>query len=150
MIEDGSIDVLFVDGLHEYANVIEDIDDWTPKLAPGAFAGFNDPWLPGVNRALRRRMCRVGTPFRNARFLVNSVFFDYLPEAPWTQSDRVRMERLRAFLLAGRAWTQSTQSTRGHAPSAPHSRRRLVERLDRRAVAPVLRFLIPTARVPDP
>jgi hypothetical protein len=142
-VRDRSVHVLFVDGNHKYANVVEDIDDWTSALAPGAFVGFNDLWLPGVNRALRHRICRSGTPYRNARWLVNSLFFDYLPDAPWTSRDRLRMERLRAFLRAGRAWTGFTRAAREGA-SSPRARR-VFAALHMRVARPTLKAILPEA-----
>ena len=50
------IDMLFVDGSHDYEDVLADIDAWAPLLAAGAIAAFNDPYGPGVNRALRERV----------------------------------------------------------------------------------------------
>ena len=50
------IDMLFVDGSHDYEDVLADIDAWSPLLADGGVAAFNDPYGPGVNRALRERI----------------------------------------------------------------------------------------------
>ncbi|MEI4487866.1 class I SAM-dependent methyltransferase [Frigidibacter sp. MR17.14] len=41
-IEDGSVDLLHVDGRHFYEDVREDFESWIPKLAPSAIVLFHD------------------------------------------------------------------------------------------------------------
>ena len=41
-VEDGSVDLLHVDGRHFYEDVKEDYEGWLPKLAPGAVVMFHD------------------------------------------------------------------------------------------------------------
>ena len=104
VVADGSVTVLFVDGSHTYEDVLQDIRDWESSLADGAVIAFNDPFWTGVSRALRDAIGMRRTPFRRPRWVVNTLFFDYRPSAPWTTSDEIRRLRLRAFLKAGRIW----------------------------------------------
>ena len=112
---DGSVDALFVDGSHEYEDVIQDIDDWTSALTNPAPVAFNDPNWPGVNRALRERAGRRGSAFRRPRYVYNSVFLDYAPGRPWGPADTVAVLRLRAFLrvLMGIARVHEAARRRG-------------------------------------
>lgn len=51
--EDGSLDVVFIDGSHEYAHVKQDIKLWLPKVKPGGLIAGDDygSW-PGVTKAV--------------------------------------------------------------------------------------------------
>lgn len=100
--ENRSVDVLFVDGSHEYDVVSHDIWDWTSALAPEAIVAFNDPFWPGVQRALLERVVVPGSPFRSPRLVSNSLFYRYQPERRWTGRDSVDFVRLRALLAIGR------------------------------------------------
>jgi hypothetical protein len=97
--DDGQVDVLFIDGSHEYEGVLQDIDDWTSSLADGAIVAFNDIGFPGVNAAVRERLLAEGSPFRRPWFTFNTLFVEHRPNAPWTGVDDRRRWRLRAFLV---------------------------------------------------
>ena len=48
-----SLDVAFIDGLHTYEGVVEDLKAWRPKLKEGGLMLFNDyddPHFPGCVR----------------------------------------------------------------------------------------------------
>ncbi|MGL4464154.1 MAG: class I SAM-dependent methyltransferase [Planctomycetia bacterium] len=53
------ISLLWVDGGHEYEDVIHDIEDFVPQVVPGGWVVFDDAksdeW-PGVGRAVEERM----------------------------------------------------------------------------------------------
>ena len=68
------IDLLFVDGSHDYEDVLADIDMWTPLLADEAVVAFNDPYAPGVNRALRERVLSRTLPVESPRHVNNTLF----------------------------------------------------------------------------
>jgi predicted O-methyltransferase YrrM len=93
-----TLDVLFVDGSHEYDDVVCDIEMWTPALKDVAVVGFNDPLWPGVDRALRKLVARRDSSFHNPRYVDNTLFFEFARDRPQTRSDTVRLRR---FLLIG-------------------------------------------------
>lgn len=93
-----SVDLLFVDGSHEYKDVVQDIEDWTGALADGAIVAFNDPGWTDVNKALRDNVARMRTPFRRPSFIDNTLFFDFRPSVRWSLADAADVLRLRAFL----------------------------------------------------
>ncbi len=103
-LETSEIDVLFIDGFHQYAQVMQDVRDWAPRLRTGAVVGFNDPFWPGVNRALRDEVARTGSPFRAPAFFDNTLFFRYVPAESWRKREDGLTRRLRLFLRLGRVW----------------------------------------------
>jgi hypothetical protein len=98
-VEEKSVHVMFVDGSHEYEDVLQDIDDWVTALADRALVSFNDPSAGGVYRALRERVLRIGSPFRSPRLVQNSLFFEFKRNAPWTARDSVAWLRVRLALI---------------------------------------------------
>ena len=101
-----SVDVLFIDGPHNYGAVAQDVSNWTSTLKDGAVIAFNDAyWVEGVRRAIRHRVTRARSPFRNPRWSYNTLFFDFKPSAPWSMRDWVGLARVRAFLKLGGGWT---------------------------------------------
>lgn len=53
-IEDGSLDLVFIDAAHDHANVFADIRDWLPKVKKGGLLTGHDfnHKFPGVQRAV--------------------------------------------------------------------------------------------------
>lgn len=74
---DNSVHLLFIDGSHEYEDVLQDINDWIPALANRAHVIFNDPSFPGVYRALRRTVLRDRQHFKRPRLIQNSLFLEF-------------------------------------------------------------------------
>ena len=101
LFRDGTVNVLFVDGSHEYADVLQDIDDWTPALSANAVAAFNDPFLPGVRRALAERVLRFDSSFVRPRLIDNTLFVDL---SPGGSGDAVRKLAFRIMLPLGTLW----------------------------------------------
>jgi MMP 1-O-methyltransferase len=100
---DRSVDLLFIDGSHEYPDVRRDIDDWISALRAPAVVAFNDSSWPGVYRALRERVLSRGTPFRAPELIRSTLFTRYEPDAPWTADERARWQRVSMVLAARRA-----------------------------------------------
>ena len=70
---DEPIELLFVDGSHEYDLVLEDFEKWVPKVVDGGWIAFHDTtWTKGprkvVGQAVYRSRC-----FKDARFVVGST-----------------------------------------------------------------------------
>jgi hypothetical protein len=108
--EEQSVNVLFVDGSHEYADVCEDIEDWTPTLSHPAIVAFNDPLIPGVDRALRELILKRNSPFRNACYVANTLFFEFHMDGPWKVRDTFSLHWLRMLLtLRARAQGPATR-----------------------------------------
>ncbi len=94
------IDVLFIDGSHDFEDVKNDIALWTPLLKRSSIVAFNDPFSPGVNRAIGAYIAmrfRV-TAFVDAYHVNNTLF---LVEDP-SSAKRVSRLALSAYLFAER------------------------------------------------
>lgn len=69
------IGLLFVDGAHDRASVLRDIDDWEPLVAVGGVVAFHDAFFRrGVTEALFLRHLR-SREFRYVRSVVNTSIF---------------------------------------------------------------------------
>jgi predicted O-methyltransferase YrrM len=122
---DRSVDLLFIDGSHEYVDVRRDIDDWLSALREPAVVGFNDSSWPGVYRALRERVLSRGTPFRSPELVRSTLFARYDPDAPWTAAERDRWRRVSLVLGARRA-------AHPIVPRLPESVKRAANQITRR------------------
>lgn len=76
------IDMLFVDGSHDYEDVLADIDAWAPLLSSNAVVAFNDPYVPGVNRAIRERIASGMLTVASFRHVNNTLFARKTEAAP--------------------------------------------------------------------
>ena len=52
LYDDESLDFIFIDGAHDYDNVIQDMKIWWEKLKPGCVLAGHDFPAPGVKRAV--------------------------------------------------------------------------------------------------
>lgn len=93
-----SVDILFMDGSHQYEDVKTDISDWQPTLRDTALVAFNDPSIPGVYRALREMVIKPWSPYRRPRLIHNTLFFDFRRTIQWTRHDEITLFRLRSML----------------------------------------------------
>ena len=134
-----SVDVLFIDGDHDYPAVHDDIESWIPKVAPGGVVAFNDAvWWDGVRQALRETIAGGPSAFRNPRWVSNTLFFDHPPPARWTLGDSIRLRRLQVFLAVAGRWA------RFHARVAAWERNGdLLKRIDLRLMSMSLRVVLP-------
>jgi Methyltransferase domain len=95
---EGSVDMLFVDGSHEYLDVLTDIRDWTPALKYRGIIVFNDPLTSGVNRALRETVLTFGSPYHSPRYVGNSLFFEFDTRRKWGFADLISVIWLRGIV----------------------------------------------------
>ena len=63
LVDDHSLDFVFIDADHGYEAVRQDITDWTPKVKPGGWVGGHDysPKFPGVIQAVKEAFPYVTT-----------------------------------------------------------------------------------------
>ena len=59
--EDGSIDYIMVDGAHEHEPVLDDIENWWPKLKSDGVMLGDDFDLESVSEAVRQMMTKLNT-----------------------------------------------------------------------------------------
>jgi MMP 1-O-methyltransferase len=70
---DRPIELLFVDGSHEYDDVKADFDQWVPKLVEGGTIAVHDTTLwEGPKRVVEDNIYR-GTGFKDVRFVFGST-----------------------------------------------------------------------------
>ena len=98
------VDVLFVDGSHEYEDVVADLAGWGPMLREGAVVALNDPFWLGVNRAMREQVAIRRGPYRDPSFTDNTVFLRYFSDTDRPPLRLWDLLRLRFVLRVGRLW----------------------------------------------
>jgi MMP 1-O-methyltransferase len=70
---DEPIELLFVDGSHEYDLVLEDFEKWVPKVVDGGWVAFHDTtWTAGPRKVVGQGVYR-SRRFRDTRFVVGST-----------------------------------------------------------------------------
>src|SRR5919108_830374 len=70
---DQAIELLFVDGSHEYDLVLEDFEQWVPKVIDGGRVAFHDTtWTKGPRKVVGSGIYR-SRRFKDARFVVGST-----------------------------------------------------------------------------
>lgn len=70
---DEPIELLFVDGSHEYDLVLEDFEKWVPKVVDGGWVAFHDTtWTSGPRKVVGHGIYR-SRRFKDARFVVGST-----------------------------------------------------------------------------
>ena len=67
------IELLFVDGSHEYDLVLEDFEKWVPKVVEGGWVAFHDTtWTAGPRKVVGDAIYR-SQRFKDVRFVVGST-----------------------------------------------------------------------------
>ncbi|HYM63611.1 MAG TPA: class I SAM-dependent methyltransferase, partial [Gaiellaceae bacterium] len=86
---DEPIELLFIDGSHEYDLVKDDFDHWVPKVVDGGVVAMHDTtWFEGPRRVADELVFK-SRHFKNARFVFSSTSFGTkVPEN--TAVDRAR------------------------------------------------------------
>ncbi|WP_337244466.1 class I SAM-dependent methyltransferase [Luteimonas sp. gir] len=162
--EDGSIDLLHIDGLHTYEAVRHDFETWLPKLSPRAVVLLHDTAVEergfGVGRYLRELSTRYRTfSFPHSNGLGVVLVGDQVPKPMRAFADAfARDDALADFLAASApdpAATSSAGGTQRHEDVRVYFRR-MDEDFDdlRQAVASrplgagpyALRFAVPESR----
>ena len=70
---DEPIELLFVDGSHEYDLVLEDFEKWVPKVVDGGWVVFHDTtWTAGPRKVVGEAIYR-SKRFKDVRFVVGST-----------------------------------------------------------------------------
>jgi MMP 1-O-methyltransferase len=70
---DEPIELLFVDGSHEYDLVLEDFERWVPKVVDGGWVAFHDTtWTRGPRKVVGSAVYR-SRRFKDVRFVVGST-----------------------------------------------------------------------------
>jgi predicted O-methyltransferase YrrM len=70
---DEPIELIFVDGSHEYDLVLEDFEKWVPKVVEGGWVAFHDTtWTEGPRKVVGAAIYR-SRRFKDARFVVGST-----------------------------------------------------------------------------
>ncbi len=139
------VDLIFIDGSHEYEDVRDDLRDWLPLVRPGGIVAVNDPFWWGVGRALRERL-RLRGPLRSPRFVDNTLFFSYLPDAGWGREDDRQLFRVHACVLVGRIGGSLLALT-GAAHVLPRRLKGALSRAIFRALAGIFSRALPPASV---
>ena len=70
---DEPIELLFVDGSHEYDLVLEDFEKWVPKVIDGGWVAFHDTtWTKGPRKVVGQAVYR-SRRFKDVEFVVGSM-----------------------------------------------------------------------------
>jgi MMP 1-O-methyltransferase len=123
---DQAIELLFVDGSHEYDLVLEDFEKWVPKVVDGGWVAFHDTtWTKGPRKVVGQGIYR-SRRFKDARFVIGSTTVARKVEHN-TLADRTRNRYVLGVKTAFWAGSTALKKQRRLLPKS-------VERLGRRAL----------------
>ena len=120
------VELIFIDGAHDYDSVALDLDLWFPRVVDGGMIAFHDTvaW-EGPRRLVAERVFR-GTWARHARFVDSTTAAQKVPHNSF--ADRVRNRWVLALKHVGDAGARLQVP-----PPVRHAGRRVLERLGGRA-----------------
>ena len=120
------VELLWIDGSHEYELVKEDFEKWVPKVVEGGTVAMHDTtWTEGPRRVAADGIYR-SRRFRNVRFVVGSTTVAE-KVAENTRADRLRNRYVLALKGAFTGGTKLVKRKRGLLPAR-------IERLGRRVL----------------
>ena len=123
---DQAIELLFVDGSHEYDLVLEDFEKWVPKVVDGGWVAFHDTtWTKGPRKVVGQGIYR-SRRFKDARFVIGSTTVARKVEHN-TLADRTRNRYVLGVKTAFWAGSTALKKQRRLLPKS-------LERLGRRAL----------------
>jgi MMP 1-O-methyltransferase len=109
------IELLFVDGAHEYELVLEDFEKWVPKVVEGGVVAFHDTtWHPGVRKVVAEKIY-ASRGFRDVRFVIGSTTVAQ-KVARNTLYDRLHARRVQAAKAIFGTVTSLVRSRRDRLP----------------------------------
>jgi predicted O-methyltransferase YrrM len=135
------VEVIFIDGLHEYEGVKADFDAWFPKVIEGGTIAFHDTtcW-PGVLRLVTESVFK-SNQFRGVRFTKSIVYGEKVAQN--TAAERAA-NRLRLCLFRFHAWTDRVAWRLVHNYLDSRLTRALVGYVKKRRQSRVLGDVVPS------
>jgi MMP 1-O-methyltransferase len=97
-VADASLDVVFIDGGHEYEEVSLDLSDWTSAFADVALVAFNDTHFPGVYKALKENVLSDPTRWSRPHLVRSTLFLQYNRVGLATTTNHKEMRRITSVL----------------------------------------------------
>jgi predicted O-methyltransferase YrrM len=101
-VADASLDVVFIDGGHEYEEVCLDISDWTSAFADVALVAFNDTHFPGVYKALKEKVLRDPAHWSKPHLVRSTLFLQYNRAGLGATANQTEMRRMNSVLAVRR------------------------------------------------
>jgi predicted O-methyltransferase YrrM len=84
---DAPVELIFIDGAHEYATVRLDFELWSPKVIAGGIMAFHDADAPGPRAVIEEFVVKPGR-FRHCRFVHSILVAQKVQRA--SAADRLR------------------------------------------------------------
>lgn len=72
LFEPNTVDMVYIDAIHEYEHVREDLAAWLPKIRKGGFMSGHEyaPWHPGVQQAVNENFGGPAKIFEDYSWIV--------------------------------------------------------------------------------